>query len=69
VIIDFTKNGRKYSATFLPEVAAEEKWDHQTILQELVEKSGYTRPLETVQKDIKLTTYRSSTANLSYKEF
>ena len=67
VIMEFTKTGRKYSSTFLPEVAAEEKWDHQTTLQELLEKSGYTRAFSTVEKDIKLTTYRSSTATLSYK--
>lgn len=64
--MEFEKNGRQYEATFLPEVAKEEGWDKLTTLKELVEKSGYTRPYETVEAIMKLTTYRSDQATMSY---
>lgn len=66
VILEFEKDGRSYEATFLPEVAKEENWDHKTTLRELVEKSGYTKPYETVQDVLRITTYRSDQVTMTY---
>lgn len=40
ITIDFVANGRSYSATYLPEVAAEQGWSRETTIEELVLKSG-----------------------------
>ena len=41
IIIDFEAEDQTFSATFLPEVAAEEYWDQLTTIQYLVRKAGY----------------------------
>ena len=41
IIIDAQLKGREYSATFLPEVAAEENWSREETLKHLVRKAGY----------------------------
>lgn len=40
IIIDFIHNKKKYNATFLPEVASENQWDHKTTLKHLIRKTG-----------------------------
>lgn len=41
IVIDAQLKGREYSATFLPEVAAEENWSREETLKHLVRKAGY----------------------------
>ena len=60
---------RSYSATFLPEVAAEEGWDQMTTLKYLVEKAGYNGKLEDVLEKISCERYQSSKILLTYKEY
>jgi uncharacterized protein (TIGR00296 family) len=68
--IDFEdKNGNSYSATFLPEVAEEEKWDQETTLQYLIRKAGYRGSLESVYDNIKVTRYQSIKKTISYDEY
>ena len=68
--IDFEdKNGNKYSATFLPEVAEEEKWDQETTLEYLIRKAGYRGSLESVFNNIKVTRYQSIKKTISYQEY
>jgi len=57
------------SATFLPEIAAHEKWNKTTTLEHLVRKSGCTVGSREVLKNIKLTRYQSATCTLSYDEY
>jgi uncharacterized protein (TIGR00296 family) len=57
------------SATFLPEIAAHEKWNKTTTLEHLVRKSGCTAGAGAVLKKIKLNRYQSSTCTLSYEEY
>ena len=45
IILNLTRNNRKYDATFLPEVAAEEEWDKKTTLKHLLKKAGCNIPL------------------------
>ena len=62
--------GTKRSATFLPEVAAQEGWDRQQTIDALIRKSGY---LGTVTPELRarlsITRYRSTTSSLSYAEY
>jgi AMMECR1 domain-containing protein len=41
IVIDATFKGKYYSATFLPEVAAEEKWSKEETLKQLIRKAGF----------------------------
>ena len=68
--IDFAdKSGNSYSATFLPEVAEEEKWDQKTTLQYLIRKAGYRGSLESVYNNIEVTRYQSIKKTISYDEY
>lgn len=69
VEIEFTVRGRRYSSTFLPEVAAEEGWDQQTTLEYLVDKAGYHRGLDSVMDKIKARTYESLKYKLTYAQY
>ncbi|GFE54641.1 DUF51 family protein, putative [Babesia ovis] len=44
IIVEFVKD-RKYSATYLPEVALEHNMTKETAIKELVKKAGYRRPI------------------------
>lgn len=69
---DCPLDGRRKSATFLPEVAREEGWDQRETLEYLVHKAGCdvsdTR-LERLLPLIALTRYQSTAASLSYDEY
>ena len=57
------------SATFLPEVAAHEKWDKKQTLEHLIRKAGCTAGASAVRKNIALTRYQSATCTLNYEEY
>ena len=61
--------GEEYSATFLPEVAEEEKWDQRTTLKYLVRKAGYMGSLDKVLGNMKVTRYQSLKKTISYDEY
>jgi len=67
--IEFKKNGRHYSGTFLPEVAQEQGWDRKTTLEYLIQKAGYPMSLESVKEDIEMTRYQSIKRKMTFKEF
>ena len=67
--IEFSKRGRHYSSTFLPEVAAEEGWDQATTLEYLVDKAGWRRGIDSVQDSIKARTYESLKYKLTYAQY
>ena len=68
--IDFEdEKGEDYSATFLPEVAEEEKWDQRTTLEYLIRKAGYNGPLDKVLGNMKVTRYQSLKKTISYEEY
>jgi len=61
---------KRYSATFLPEVAMEQGWDHQKTLRELIYKSGYRGDIKRIQGEIiQVTRYQSSKCSLTYPEY
>jgi AMMECR1 domain-containing protein len=50
------KNNKRYEATFLPEIAAEEGWNQQETIKNLIRKSGYPGSLQAIG-ELNLTTY------------
>jgi len=70
VTIDFSVDGRSYSATFLPEVAKEQGWSKTETITELIAKSGYKKNLSTkLRQSIRVTRYQSSKCSLTYAEY
>jgi uncharacterized protein (TIGR00296 family) len=69
IIIDLEYNGRRYHATFLPEIPFERKWDKCTTLLTLLRKSGFYGSFINIENDIKLTRFKSIKSNISYIEY
>lgn len=58
------------SATYLPEVAAEQGWSQLEAIKSLVKKSGFLDPLtEEIKIKIRCTRYQSSKNILSYETY
>lgn len=73
IIISFVdpRDGRRKSATFLPEVAREEGWGRRETLEHLVSKAGCATEgpaFDNLLPKISLTRYQSTAASLSYDE-
>jgi len=65
-----TDRGQKKTATYLPEVASEQKWTKKQTIDSLLHKSGYTGRINSeVRNRIKLTRYKSEKVTLSYTEY
>ncbi|KAI1315329.1 AMME chromosomal region protein 1-like [Mortierella claussenii] len=63
-------NGRKRTATYLPEVAKEQGWTKQKAIDSLLRKGGYRGTItEEVLTAIILTRYQSQKANATYQEY
>ncbi|XP_032643970.2 nuclear protein AMMECR1 isoform X1 [Chelonoidis abingdonii] len=64
------EKGSKRTATYLPEVAKEQGWDHIQTIDSLLRKGGYKAPISNeFRKTIKLTRYRSEKMTMSYTEY
>ena len=61
---------RRFSATFLPEVAPEQGWGVEETVDALVRKSGFNGKVDgELKRGIRLTRYQSSTRTMSYQEY
>ena len=70
IVIEFVVKGVEYGGTYLPEVAKEQNWTREEAMESLVRKSGYRGKInDSLLESISLTTYRSSKATMSWKEF
>ncbi|KAJ2771429.1 hypothetical protein IWQ56_001783 [Coemansia nantahalensis] len=72
VWIEFRMPGssRKRTATFLPEIAAEQGWSKEETIDHLLRKGGYELAItKAARESVRLTRYQSSKAHLSYDEF
>lgn len=70
VIIEFLYGKKRYSATYLPEVAAEQRWTQRQTIESLIRKTGYRGEITTaILNSISLTRYQSSKAKLSYSTY
>ena len=66
----YTEKGSKRTATFLPEVASEQGWDHIQTIDSLLRKGGYKGNITSdIRKSIKLTRYQSEKMTVSYQEY
>lgn len=70
IIIKFNDGYKNYSATFLPEVAHEQKWSKRETIQSLVKKAGYHRRITNAFfESLDCTRYESSKHRLSYPNY
>ncbi|RLN73380.1 hypothetical protein BBJ28_00021446 [Nothophytophthora sp. Chile5] len=71
IIIEFNDTrGNFYSATYLPQVASEQGWDHLQTVTSLMKKAGFRRSIsESMLKALKVTRYRSSIQKLTYQQY
>ncbi|KAL7301379.1 hypothetical protein TKK_0005825 [Trichogramma kaykai] len=64
------ENGHRRTATYLPEVAHEQGWDHIQTIDSLLRKGGFKGNITPdVRKSIKLTKYRSERMCISYEDY
>ncbi|KAI4347852.1 hypothetical protein L6164_008629 [Bauhinia variegata] len=72
IIIEFTDpdyNTRR-SATYLPEVAANEGWTKTEAIDSLIRKAAYNGPItESLRRRIRLTRYQSTLFTMHYNEY
>ncbi|CAF2059222.1 unnamed protein product [Rotaria magnacalcarata] len=66
----FNERGSKRSATYLPEVAHEQGWNHIQTVDSLLRKGGYKAPITSeMRKSIQVTRYRSEKLTLHYNDY
>lgn len=62
-------SGRRYSGTFLPDVALEQGWDKIETLQYLIRKAGYHGKLDDILETLRVTRYQSRKRTVTYTEY
>lgn len=71
MILEFTDaNNSRHSATYLPEVAAQEGWTKVETVDSLVRKAGYMGPItESLRRRFRITRYQSSLYTMHYSDY
>ncbi|KAF3059754.1 hypothetical protein GL218_04840 [Daldinia childiae] len=68
--ISFSERGRRYGATYLPDVAAEQGWTKEETLVSLMRKAGWAGRKEKWQTvDLKVVRYQGKKKSLLYSEY
>ncbi|KAI2631336.1 AMMECR1 domain-containing protein [Hypomontagnella submonticulosa] len=68
--ISFTDRGRRYGATYLPDVAAEQGWTKEETLVSLMRKAGWAGRKDKWQAvDLKVVRYQGRKASIQYPEY
>ena len=68
--IEFTQGSSTKTATYLPEVAAEQGWTKIQAIDSLLRKGGYKdRITEHFRRTLKVTRYQSEKYSLTYDEY
>ncbi|KAF2351407.1 AMMECR1 domain [Trinorchestia longiramus] len=63
----FNERGAKRTATYLPEVAPEQGWDHDKTIDSLLRKGGFKGSVTTeIRRSLKLTRYQSEKISITY---
>ena len=63
-------NGKKKTATYLPEIAKEQGWTKQKTIDSLLRKGGFRGPIsDEFLQAIVLTRYQSQKARVAYNEY
>lgn len=64
------ERGARRSATYLPEVAHEQGWNHTQTLDSLLRKGGYRATITPeMRKSVQVTRYRSEKLTLHYNDY
>ncbi|XP_058789705.1 nuclear protein AMMECR1 isoform X2 [Phymastichus coffea] len=64
------EKGNRRTATYLPDVAAEQGWDHTETIDSLLHKGGYKGLITPdIRRSIKLTRYQSEQVTVSYQDY
>lgn len=64
------ESGRTTTATYLPEVSAEQGWSKVEAIDSLLRKGGYKAAInDSKRKSIRLTRYQSEKASMLYDEW
>lgn len=67
ILIEFEANRKRYSATYLPEVAQAQRWSPQEAVFSLIRKAGFQGQVTNeILQSIRATRYQSSKASISY---
>lgn len=70
IVIRFAVAGRDYSATYLPDVCAEQGWTKEECVASLVQKAGFKgRVTQGVLDAIDVTTYVSTIAAMTHDKY
>ncbi|GAW82234.1 hypothetical protein, conserved [Plasmodium gonderi] len=70
VSINFVVNKRKYSSTFLPEVAPQHNFDHKTTIKKLIRKANYKGEInDDLLKIIQVERYEGVSCSLTYTDY
>uniref|UniRef100_A0AC34PYA0 AMMECR1 domain-containing protein n=1 Tax=Panagrolaimus sp. JU765 TaxID=591449 RepID=A0AC34PYA0_9BILA len=68
--IEFRQNGRRLSSVYLPEVAAEQGWNHIETLDHLMRKGGFEGPIyESDRKAVSIERFQSTKVMMSFDEY
>jgi uncharacterized protein (TIGR00296 family) len=69
--ISFSHNGRRYGATYLPDVAKEQGWSKEETLVSLMRKAGWSgrRDDEWKKVELKVVRYQGKKVGLEYGEW
>lgn len=68
--ISFTERGRRYGATYLPDVAKEQGWNKEETLISLMRKAGWSGRKEGwTDIDVNVVRYQGKKVSLGYKEW
>jgi len=69
--IEFTnEKGQKRSATYLPEIASEQNWDHVETIDSLLRKGGYKSPITNdLRNQLSVTRYQSEKMTKSFHDW
>jgi uncharacterized protein (TIGR00296 family) len=71
LMINFSDSrGTKYSATYLPEIAEEQGWNHKQTIDSLISKAGFNgRISKALLSSVETTKYQSSKSTLTYQDY
>lgn len=68
--IEFPVGGTMKTATYLPEVAAEQGWTKTQAVDSLLRKGGYKEKItDHLRRTLKVTRYQSEKYSLTYDEY
>lgn len=68
--ISFSYHGRRYGATYLPDVPTEQGWNKEETIVSLTRKAGWNGKRDDWRKlDIQLTRYQGRKVSVLYKQF